>query len=89
MTASAGTISMARAIRCRAGGRIDDSLYVFRLTLVIGDGAIYMGPVRLPLDPASFSIRRLQSPGPGGKLALAWFSDKDGDLMVSSPAHNN
>lgn len=67
-----------------ANGRIDNSLYFLYLTLLIGDGAIYMGPVRLPLDAASFSIRRLQSPGPGGGLALAWFSDKDGDLIVSS-----
>jgi hypothetical protein len=62
-------------------GRIDNS---FCLTLLIGDGAIYMGPVRLPLDAASFSIRRLQNPGSGVGLALAWFSDKDGDLIVSS-----
>jgi hypothetical protein len=67
-----------------ANGRVDDSLYFCYLYLLIGDDAIYMGPVRLPLDAASFSIRRLQSPGSGGGLALAWFSDKDGDLIVSS-----
>jgi hypothetical protein len=69
-----------------ANGRTDNSLYSFYLTLLIGDCSIYMGPVRLPLDAASFSIRRLQSPW-GAGLALAWFCDKDGDLIVSSRTH--
>jgi hypothetical protein len=70
-----------------ANGRTDNSLYFFNLTLLIGDRSIYMGPIRLPLDAASFSIRRLQSPRPGGGLALAWFCDKDGDLIVSSSTY--
>lgn len=67
-----------------ANARIDDSLYYHYLTLLIGSSSVYMGAVRLPLDAASFSIKRMARSGPEGEPERAWFCDKDGDLIVSA-----
>ncbi len=65
-----------------AEGRVDDRLYFHRDSLLIGEAAVYLGGVHLPVDPGSLQIRRLERMHRRGRqLCLGWLSDKDGDLV--------
>jgi hypothetical protein len=74
-----------------ANARLDATLYFFDFVLLMGDGAIYMGGRRLPLDTASTTLKRIEKypPGPTAGLAMAWFEDRDGDLIVSAQTHSS
>ena len=65
-------------------GTVNDALYFLDFTLLIGSTSIYFGRKRLPLDAASTVVKHIikRPAGPVAGLISAWFSDKDGDLIV-------
>lgn len=64
--------------------RVEDSLYYYDLSLLLGERSVYLGDHRLPLHGSSCRFVRTQQlrrdPYYGG---LMWFTDEEGDCIVS------
>ena len=66
-------------------GRVDNTLYYNRNCLLISPTAVYMGARRLPVDAASFAIKRVERVRlpRSRELRMLWCTDNQGDLVVS------
>ncbi len=63
-------------------GRVDDRLYYHRHALLFGRGAVYLGAERLPVDPTSASVVRVERIRRGGReVCLGWLADKAGAFV--------
>jgi hypothetical protein len=64
---------------------VDASLYFWYLTLLRGSRAVYLGSARLPVDPRSVAVRRIEKrpTGPTAGVYAIWLSDRDGDFVIS------
>ncbi len=60
------------------------TLYYTRNTFLIGDRAVYMGTMRLPVDAATFTDQEARTAFANHvrDMSLAWCADKDGDLII-------
>jgi hypothetical protein len=64
---------------------VDAALYFWYLTLLRGSRSVYLGSTRLPVDPRSVAVRRIEKrpAGPTAGVYAIWLSDHDGDFVIS------
>jgi hypothetical protein len=64
---------------------VDASLYFWYLTLLLGSRGVYLGSSRLPVDPRSVAVRRIEKrpTGPTAGVYVIWLSDHVGDFVIS------